>query len=1323
VLITVVCPGCQTEYHLGEVLVGKEIRCPNNDCRTRFKVARPVRGSAPPAAGTERSPGTGKQQSGSVNDFVPVLPAESAGPGRAAPSSDSLHVSDFVPLAEAEAAPADPAPVEMSWERPPPVRGGRPQTPPPEPPPSRPAPMRNGPLMPAPASRPPQAPPQATVPTRTSLPTPADDGTKAPPASPPAAPRAAGRPKTGVWQAEAPPVRLDSDEPAAEAVPDAPAVDDSVPYVTADAALVAAARRRKRRNVLLIGAMVVFLVLAGVGGYAIFQSIVRNSEDYRAKDAYKAFTDLRYANAKEDFKDLQGRFGKTSARLDEYHSMEDLSGVLAGVTGVSSSEEAAAALELLSSFAEGHKSDPFVKEHAVAVGKATAKLASGLIEAEKNGPSDATPDRLAKLEGVLEGVGGLGENVFDRGAREKWRAEIAEAREAHRRWAHRRDARQRVLALLTNGELHPVDALKAVRELLKQYEHHPELQGIGDEPDVKAAFEAAYKRHFDSVVFEPVGVESEKPADAGIPFPSLIFDPHLPQNSGPAARAPPGDPVVLSLVRGVLYAHALSTGEVRWVVRVGVDTTTLPVRVPATASSPERILVLLADSETLSAFDPDGNEVWRYRLGSPCLGRPLVVEPSVFLPTYDGQVHEVDLSGGKLVGRWQLGQHLSGGGAREGRSKVVYFPADSTCVYALNVDPKERRCAAILYSNHPAGSLRGEPMVVAPGQKDIAGSVAALPGFLILNQTDGLDSTRLRAFPLPLAERSGPEIQLNPVPRLAGWTWFTPSHDGERIAAVTDAGVFALFGIDQPGNRDAALFPMLPPLNLHEAQQLVSAAPGRSQVVYARDDDYWVLSGGRLQCWGKAWNAAVGPRLIPRWREALELGSPLHASQVEEDRATGRNTLVVVTQSLQKQVCLVTAVRDEDGKKLWQRQVGLVCQGAPVLLAPPAPRPDAGAPAGPAPQPVVVALGQSGELFTLDPVPFARQQSRWLSGEKSLLLGPLEASTARPPIPPVLLPGADGLSAYEAAFPGAGDRVVVRRIILDPATRQASAEEKEYRLPIGASPAGAPALVGNALLLPLTDGILFRVQVSPLATKGEGTANWRSPRVGAEARGYVAALGPDTFVATDGAKGLSCWKIDEQGRFWGLPADKPDDEAHALELDDRVASAPLVLTRQDGTPNLYAADAGGLLRSIKVASTYALKEAANRWDLGGRVVTAGPFLRTPPESGPRIGCVVDGKRLVWIDPRKGTSPLWVYETAGAAIVGEPQLVGGKLIVADQGGRIAALDPETGPHPEDKSYALPGSVAPAAPPVAFDNENLFTPLTDGTALLVPMRLFR
>src|SRR5262249_25249629 len=200
-------------------------------------------------------------------------------------------------------------------------------------------------------------------------------------------------------------------------------------------------------------------------------------------------------------------------------------------------------------------------------------------------------------------------------------------------------------------------------------------------------------------------------------------------------------PVALALVRGVLYALAQSTGEVRWAMRVGIDTTTLPLRLPATAETAEMFLVLSADTKSLTALRArDGVGLWKHTFDAPCLGQLVLVEGRLYVPTYDGFVHEIGLEG-TVRGRYDLGQRLSVGGVHQEGTNLVYFPADDFCVYVLDIARK--KCEAILYLDHPSGSLRSVPLVVGwSGRAAGAPEPAALQGYLILTQTDGLNAMR-----------------------------------------------------------------------------------------------------------------------------------------------------------------------------------------------------------------------------------------------------------------------------------------------------------------------------------------------------------------------------------------------------------------------------------------------------------------------------------------------------------------------------------------------------------------------------------------------------
>src|SRR5437763_3440074 len=102
-------------------------------------------------------------------------------------------------------------------------------------------------------------------------------------------------------------------------------------------------------------------------------------------------------------------------------------------------------------------------------------------------------------------------------------------------------------------------------------------------------------------------------------------------------------------------------------------------------------------------------------LGCVCLEQPVLVASSMLVPTLSRNVKEIETTEGVLQETYTVGQALVVGGVRQPGTSLVYFPADSYSVYVLDV--ARRACAAVLYTGHTSGSLRGLPLVwnEAPG--------------------------------------------------------------------------------------------------------------------------------------------------------------------------------------------------------------------------------------------------------------------------------------------------------------------------------------------------------------------------------------------------------------------------------------------------------------------------------------------------------------------------------------------------------------------------------------------------------------------------------
>jgi hypothetical protein len=629
------------------------------------------------------------------------------------------------------------------------------------------------------------------------------------------------------------------------------------------------------------------------------------------------------------------------------------------------------------------------------------------------------------------------------------------------------------------------------------------------------------------------------------------------------------------------------------------------------------------------------------------------------------------------------------GGARFGETQQIYFPGDESCVYVLDVANKT--CQTILYTEHAAGSLRGEPILL-PSEDD-----PAQPGYLVLSQAHGLDATLLRTFhllpPDPNAAAGSKESRLRADPvamperRLRGWPWFPPYRDPEKLVTVTDAGVMGFFGIVQPHNKDDAIFPLVRIEGQEEGTVELTGqgtTRGRAQVVYARGDDFWVLARGRLLHYVLTLDR-TGRHIVPdtRWAQPLELGSPLHESQIDD---VGQ-TIFLVTQSPNGQTCLATAVDLDSGHIRWQRQLGLVCHGDPQALG-----------GG------VVALDQGGGLFHFDPARHrANLDALWQSAGRKLA-DPLSEGAAGSTY---FVAGPDGNTIYEFACPASGNRLIVRK------SPTALGEDAEYVFEIPSRLAGTPAVAPTRIVLPLADGATRQVRLPLGSTRvALDGPNWRASRNNAESRGHVVWLGGEEFLMTNGQRGLTRWRFLMNDTYEVMPDGKGPAKP-TLELPEFVASVPLVLSRAEGAAPLRVcvADDKGTVHLFEGNDL----KPVRHWDLG-EAITAGPFAR-----GGLAGCVVGRSRLVWLDPAKDR-PLWTYESPGEGIVGRPQLAEGMVLVADVSGRFVGLDPATG-KARGPGYQLRASVGPAASPARFGPGRAFAPLTDGTVLLLPLHYLR
>jgi hypothetical protein len=1016
--------------------------------------------------------------------------------------------------------------------------------------------------------------------------------------------------------------------------------------------------RLKRLRSLVL--MAVLLALVGGGAWLVIQTSTSRSvgnESELAQKAQKVYEDHDFAEAALQFRQLGLDFPK-SANLAKYRFLAELSDIRESVNKVQEGEKQAEDnARRLIQFAAENRDDPLLEKHQADLHSDFKRLGAEFKELARQ-KWDSKLLLFARQ---------VYDRAFGNAAAKAGLTEITAELDRIGRAIAAKERRDRLLAYLRTAQKAPSaatvqDARERVAALAAK--ERAAKEDLPQEPAVKAELarlDAALKgelaklpdAHRAAIVYSPSPDSEEQAPPSEDRVPSSLVTPALEAHRG-AIR--PGQRPVLAQVRGVLGALEPDNGQVRWAVRVRPEAAALPLLLPRTALAPELVLVLSSDSLTLSALDADtGATRWSRQLAAPCLGRPVLVGDRALVPTYAGRVEEIEVHDGALRGFYDLGQPLTTGGAHQPGTNLVYFAADSFCVYVLDVG--KRACAAVLYTGHPSGSLLSQPTALATGGGGDSKQPAG--GYLLLAQADGLDAMKLRVFALPVTDADAGPVQEEP---LEGWGWFPPQTDGDSLALVTDAGDFAVFGIEPRADRSRPLFPRF--RTKIAPGTFDAAGQARAQLVHMDRGRFWVLAHGGLHRLQAAFTRARGPHLDPPGPALLHVGSPLHGAQARDN---GGLTLYLVTQLDDGQTCLVTAV-DGQGERRWQRQLGLICRGQPVAVAG-----------------RILAQDLAGRLFLFDAdkVPPGADRA-WCFAGRLVRSGGTDGGATS-----YLLPGAGTVYAV-ASVPGTSGPVL--RVREFPSGKELRASGS----PLKAALAGPPALVGKGLILLLANGVLV---YQPLADREEKTGpNWRAAGADEGAAGYVVALGAEEFLVTDGSRGLKRMAWDGQAF----------ETRAAGEVPDRIVAPPVVLPRAGGRePRVCVADSAHVVTLLDGDGLALVR----RWRMSG-TITAGPFVR-----GGAVVCVVDGRKLVWLDPAKD-EPRWSADFR-ADVVGQPQLIDGVLVVADQRGQIQGLAPATG-KATGPGYAVVASAAPTAAPMAFGPDRLFVPLSDGTVLLPPRR---
>ncbi len=1142
------------------------------------------------------------------------------------------------------------------------------------------------PPAPTPAARPSPVPPPPPAP-------------KKPPAKP-AAPRvveakvveaAVVRPpkvKEVVWTEGAdvpPPKGRKPVRAAAEEVPDEP---DDLPV-----------RRRKTKQRgpwVLIGMLVVILSLVGFGVVYVLR-FQGQTEAAAAKEADDLYKKGDFAAAGKAFEKLAADYPDGEGG-ERYRFFADLSGARLAVGAVTNREDPEPALARLKKFVDAQRDNPLAKptsgfgrdvlEAGKRVGDDLAAHAGDRVKAYREDRANRSAELDRADRAVAAGRGLLPLLAPFKAPDDPPLDSLARSFDAVEAEVKKERDRTAALAKAT------VQLKPASDAAVQQAEADLAAAGLADDPDAKTLLASARGELRDLVRYEEDPAPPRAPPVS--PAASVLFVAPV----GPTRRAPAGDTppsVFLAVARGILYALNEDTGALAWAVRVGPDVTDAPAVARVDLDGGPTDLAVVAsnvggEAAVAGYVVRTGQPRWYQPLPAPPAGPAAVVGGRAFVPVRDaaGTVYEFDLTTGFRKGKIRLGQPAGPAVVARPGTGLLYAAADARRVYVIDVGartddgaPAVPRCVQVIATGHPSGTLRTPPVLVGPpGDADAE-------RWVILSQADGPATTKIRSFPVPKVEpppadgKAPPETPATPAAELPvpGWVWFPPATDGEWLALATDAGQLRLFGVNQPGNFDKALFPVSSPAL--PAPPAGTAVPGL--VLPAEESAFWVLAGGALQKFRVS--------LIPtREQEAapagarVPVGVPTQAPQLN----AGKDAACLVVRSADGAGHRAVLVSLRDGEVRWRRQLGLVPAAAPV------PVPDGGA----------LVVGEDGGAVAVPAGGGAGPGQTTVAPPAWAVADAPENATG----PTAVAASADGKTVFtvtpvladEGGKPAA--KYVVRRLVGGQVAHAGAAAAP-------GPPAGAPVVVGDALLIPAADGFVYR------HVPGTGRANPDTlalgPKWAAEGRPgdtvcHLTPLSETAFLTSDGGKRVARWE-------WGRAG--PPTSAGGWDLRERPTGPGVRL------PPVAAGEPARVMVADVTGGVWLYAERGGpplrRWRPGQNGVPAGkptsPLAVQPAGSGWAVAYTVGDKAVVCLDPDK-EAPRWVAaEEADGVLVGAPQPAGGgRWLATGLDGRVKVID--AGGSAGVLSAGLSGAVPAAAAGPA--GGAVLLPLSDGSAVVLP-----
>ena len=458
-------------------------------------------------------------------------------------------------------------------------------------------------------------------------------------------------------------------------------------------------------------------------------------------------------------------------------------------------------------------------------------------------------------------------------------------------------------------------------------------------------------------------------------------------------------------------------------------------------------------------------------------------------------------------------------------------------------------------------------------------------------------------------------------------------------------------------------------------------SPSPGLVVYAEEDDFWIISRGNLFRLRLALTPASGLQVAPAGLPR-PTGIPVHRAQLN----SRRDTVLAVVRSDESDGVRAVAFDPRDGRVRWDKKLGVVPPTAPMPMG------DGSA----------MLVDEDGGAYRLPPEAVGVADAGTKPIASSWIVAP--PSLAAAGMPRVATADSKTIWVLVPERVGTARQLRVRQFVAGKLTA-----ETVVALPDRL--AGNAVAIGDTVAFPLADGFVYRFESgqSKLAVGPQ----WRGVGVSPDAECFLAAAGGDEFVGSDGGRQVARWRWPSaSGSAWRAVAGP-------WVVREKVAFAPAVFANGQTARRMLVADRAG---NVWLFDADRVAEPIRRW----RGTADGPmppgeptggFLLIETGSRPRIVFAIGHRHLVCLDP-DGEKPAWVVRAADA----QPDLLGwsagtaGQVVVTDQAGRVTIYAIDDGKSLASAKPDLP-DLFPQTAAVAFAGDRLLMPLGDGSAVFL------